>query len=75
MSEGRKFPPYCGYTLQIVIITPLVITARLLQMQCAMSYLCQNMKLFVNKLDKLQLFCFFDYSLTKKEKVSPTVIR
>ena len=33
------------------------------------------MKLFANKLDKLGLFRFFDYSLSKKEKVSSTVIR
>ena len=33
-----------------------------------MSYLCQNMKLFANKLGKLRLFWFFDYSLKKKEK-------
>ena len=32
-----------------------------------MSYLCQNMKLFANKLGKLRLFWFFDYSLKKKE--------
>ena len=40
-----------------------------------MSYLCQNMQIFANKLGKLRLFWFFDYSFTKKEKVSPTVIR
>ena len=33
-----------------------------------MSYLCQNMKLFANKLGKLRLFWFFDYSLKKKKK-------
>ena len=33
-----------------------------------MSYLCQNMKLFANKLGKLRLFWFFDYSFKKKEK-------
>ena len=40
-----------------------------------MSYLCQNMKLFGNTLGKLRLFLFFDYSFTKKEKISPTAIQ
>ena len=41
-----------------------------------MSYLCQIMKLFANKLGKLQLFWFFDYSFTKKrEKNLPTFIQ
>ena len=31
-------------------------------------YLCQNMKLFANKLGKVRLFWFFDYSFTKKGK-------
>ena len=33
------------------------------------------MKLFANKLGKLRLFGFFDYSLSKKEKNSPTVVQ
>ena len=40
-----------------------------------MSYSCQNMKLFGNTLGKLRLFLFFDYSFTKKEKISPTAIQ
>ena len=36
-----------------------------------MSYMRQNMKLFANKLGKLELFWLFDYSFTKTEKLSP----
>ena len=40
-----------------------------------MSYLCQNIKLLANKLDKLRIFWLFDYSFTKIAKSSSTVIR
>ena len=40
-----------------------------------MSYLCRNTKLFANKLGKLQLFWFFDYSFTKFQKISPILIQ
>ena len=40
-----------------------------------MSYLCQNIELLANKLDKLRIFWLFDYSFTKTAKSSSTVIR